>query len=135
MCLVAGRSAGGREESGWGWAHVDSGPEPGEVEGVLSRRPKKSLAAGSLEAKWVAEWDQRLGAGVSGPHAHDSLFFSQCPLHSPIPCILSNGPCILALHGALKARQEAKDEECLTVWVIWGRSLNSLTSISLSVQC
>lgn len=33
-------------------AHVDSGPEPGEMAGALSRRPEESLAAGSLEAKW-----------------------------------------------------------------------------------
>lgn len=40
-----------REQSSCDGAHVDSGPEPGEMAGALSRRPEESLAAGSLEAK------------------------------------------------------------------------------------
>lgn len=48
--MLGGVPEGEREENSCGWAHVDSGPEPGEVDGALSGRPEKSPAAGSLEA-------------------------------------------------------------------------------------
>lgn len=46
------------------------------------------LSAGDLRrAQQLGPWKpngQRLGGGMSGPHAHDSLFFNQYPLH-PTP--------------------------------------------------
>ena len=81
--LEVGQSGGG--EARWLGASSLRPRASAGVGGASCRSPEWGLAAGRWEPTGESWWWQPV------PHAHDSLFFNQHPLHPPASCAILKG--------------------------------------------
>lgn len=95
------------------------------------------LSAGGLRrVQQLGPWKPNRGwvvACLALTHMTVYFLISTLPTLPPIPCMLSKGP-VSYLSMETKRIQESKNEECPAVWEVWDRSVDSVTSVSLSVQ-